>query len=373
MRISPFCKTLSAPLLKTSSCKQVQRYNRGVIYPPNTATTFHMHRFNTLDGMRGLAAIAVMVYHYTQGKDFALFDNGDLAVDFFFCLSGFVLAYSYKEKISSFGAAWFLKKRIRRLYPIYLIGIALSLLVACLTASPSDFLYPMLLNLFYLPYFPGFSTTETHALFPYNAPAWSLFFEFFVNALFAWTIFKCRIKWLYATIILSLVWLVSYIIFYKTSTPGWGTSNFFGGFPRVFYSFAMGVLLIEFTKKIKTRNSNLASFIIIGTLAIALIVHHMNGYFWLVSVAILVPIFVYAGAIFRFESTTMRWTSNYLGMVSYPIYCLHMPLYGLITYTIGDDYPVISALASTGAAFLSAHYSAGFFEPSWSKKAKHSA
>jgi peptidoglycan/LPS O-acetylase OafA/YrhL len=43
-----------------------------------------MHRFNTLDGMRGLAAIAVMIYHYTQGKAYAIFDNGDLAVDFFF-------------------------------------------------------------------------------------------------------------------------------------------------------------------------------------------------------------------------------------------------------------------------------------------------
>jgi peptidoglycan/LPS O-acetylase OafA/YrhL len=221
-----------------------------------------------------------------------------------------------------------------------------------------------------LPYFPNLSITETQPLFPYNSPSWSLFFEFFVNALFALTLFKYRIKWLYVTIALSLLWLIAYIFFYKTSTPGWGTSNFFGGFPRVIYSFSMGVLLIEFIRKIKTRESNFAPLLIIASLAIALLVRHMNGYFWLASVAILVPLFVYAGAVVKFQSQNMRSVANYLGMVSYPIYCLHIPLQGVTAYIIGEAYPVLSTLTSTAAVFLVSHFLARYFEPSWPTKIK---
>ena len=55
--------------------------------------------FEILDGLRGIAALAVVLFHfmeivYEPSKNFIA--HGFLAVDFFFCLSGFVIAYAYQ-------------------------------------------------------------------------------------------------------------------------------------------------------------------------------------------------------------------------------------------------------------------------------------
>lgn len=59
--------------------------------------------FEILDGLRGIAAVAVVIFHFME---FAIPDytknfiaHGYLAVDFFFCLSGFVIAYAYDNRI----------------------------------------------------------------------------------------------------------------------------------------------------------------------------------------------------------------------------------------------------------------------------------
>jgi peptidoglycan/LPS O-acetylase OafA/YrhL len=58
--------------------------------------------FHLLDGLRGFAATLVVLYHlqpYLQ-RWFA-FPNSFLAVDFFFCPSGFIIAYSYENRMMS--------------------------------------------------------------------------------------------------------------------------------------------------------------------------------------------------------------------------------------------------------------------------------
>ena len=51
--------------------------------------------FEILDGLRGLAAVVVVIFHFMEiiitdfSKNFIA--HGYLAVDFFFCLSGFVV------------------------------------------------------------------------------------------------------------------------------------------------------------------------------------------------------------------------------------------------------------------------------------------
>lgn len=57
-----------------------------------------------LDGLRGVAALLVVWYHVFEGYSFAggglvrVVNHGYLAVDFFFMLSGFVLAYAYNDR-----------------------------------------------------------------------------------------------------------------------------------------------------------------------------------------------------------------------------------------------------------------------------------
>ena len=100
------------------------------------------HRFGTLDGLRGVAAFAVVLYHFgTATGNPYLAPAGKLAVDFFFVLSGFVLAHAYGRRIANrqIGPLEFLRLRFLRLWPTALLGALLGLAVALGTSSGSAF------------------------------------------------------------------------------------------------------------------------------------------------------------------------------------------------------------------------------------------
>lgn len=68
----------------------------GLLHQANAdvrATSSHK-RFVVMDGLRGVAAIAVVLHHSFHGGGYV--KNGILAVDFFFILSGFVVAFPMK-------------------------------------------------------------------------------------------------------------------------------------------------------------------------------------------------------------------------------------------------------------------------------------
>ncbi|NKF32570.1 acyltransferase, partial [Pseudomonas sp. BGM005] len=73
-----------------------------------------------MDELRGIAAISVVLLHASQVFEFNLNSHAYLAVDFFFCLSGFVLANAYDQKLKSgiLRSPMFLLKRMVRLYPM---------------------------------------------------------------------------------------------------------------------------------------------------------------------------------------------------------------------------------------------------------------
>jgi len=78
--------------------------------------------FEVLDGMRGSAAILVVLFHI-MGMPIAWTDEGQLlhhaalAVDFFFGLSGFVIAYSYDDRWPAMSTGRFFALRLIRLHP----------------------------------------------------------------------------------------------------------------------------------------------------------------------------------------------------------------------------------------------------------------
>ena len=75
-------------------------------------------RFSTLDGLRGVAAIMVLLYHCDQ-----MAPRGYLGVDLFFTLSGFVIARAYGDRLASgMPVGRFVALRLVRLYPMYFVG-----------------------------------------------------------------------------------------------------------------------------------------------------------------------------------------------------------------------------------------------------------
>src|ERR1700759_3427100 len=88
--------------------------------------------FEILDGLRGIAALAIVMFHFMEWvyTDYSrnFIGHGFLAVDFFFCLSGFVIAYAYDDRITKMGMVEFFKSRLIRLHPLVIFGSVLGLL-----------------------------------------------------------------------------------------------------------------------------------------------------------------------------------------------------------------------------------------------------
>ena len=135
-------------------------------------------RFVTLDALRGAGAATVMAGHAGP----LLGGYGPpltyLAVDMFFVLSGFVISYAYDKKMAAgMRPIEFLRARVKRLYPIYLVGLLLGL-VSLLFNNPhglssAQTALTFVCGLFALPSPP---MGPFKALFPLNGPYWSLFF-----------------------------------------------------------------------------------------------------------------------------------------------------------------------------------------------------
>ena len=84
------------------------------------------HLYVELDGLRGVAAVAVMLMHLHAlfGAGGELLDrHAYLAVDFFMLLSGFVIAFAYEQRLRKPAARrGFLIDRVIRLYPLLILG-----------------------------------------------------------------------------------------------------------------------------------------------------------------------------------------------------------------------------------------------------------
>ncbi|MGE0829924.1 MAG: acyltransferase family protein, partial [Hyphomonadaceae bacterium] len=145
-------------------------------------------RFLALDGLRGIAAVAVLLRHFGSAAGPVRLPESYLAVDLFFLLSGFVLAHAYEQRLRAGMSFWdFLKARFIRLYPLYFLGTAIGAAGAFWLASRNwghaefgEMLGSLSFNLAFLP-----SAFHEHNPFPYNGPAWSLFYEMLASVIFA--------------------------------------------------------------------------------------------------------------------------------------------------------------------------------------------
>lgn len=82
--------------------------------------------YPVLDGLRGVAAILVVIFHILEAHSTSHLDlminHGYLAVDFFFLLSGFVIGYAYDDRWNRMTLKDFFKRRLVRLHPLVIIG-----------------------------------------------------------------------------------------------------------------------------------------------------------------------------------------------------------------------------------------------------------
>ena len=146
------------------------------------------HRFAALDSWRGICALSVVLFHLNAGTHFHdLLNNGYVAVDFFFVLSGFVIGSAYHDRIGDVGdLTRFTVRRIGRLYPLHLAVLLVYLgleLGRVALGSANTFTGERSWPAFFADLFllQGFNAWDLS----WNMPAWSISIELWTNLAFA--------------------------------------------------------------------------------------------------------------------------------------------------------------------------------------------
>ncbi|TCC90523.1 acyltransferase [Pedobacter frigiditerrae] len=310
--------------------------------------------FEILDGLRGIAAIAVVVFHFMEiaitdySKNFI--GHGYLAVDFFFCLSGFVIVYAYDSRIGQIGIWQFVKLRLIRLQPLVVIGSILGLLTFLFDPF-SDFyaIYGFgktalifLSSICLIPY--PVMEERYFNLFNLNAPAWSLFWEYVINIIYALALFKAPKRVLQVLTLMGAIFLCYVAINSKNISGGWGGPNFWDGGVRVLFSFFLGMLIYRSNWIIKNKIGFLALgiFLLIGFL-----IPYNDEYNWVVEPILVMfyfPLIVSLGAGSSLKPSVKK-LAKLSGEISYPLYMTHYPFVWIFLTYVAVVKPSLSTLA----------------------------
>jgi len=280
--------------------------------------------------MRGLAALAVALYHWGLATS-PIAPAGYLAVDFFFVLSGFVIALTYSDRLAgSLSARDFMMMRVIRFYPVYLVGHALGFLrnLALLASgnenarSGTELALALVFGTFMLPV-----PMEARNLFPLNVPSWTLFLELLINVAFALGLFRLSNRALAGIMAVSAVLLAMFTGPPHFMDVGYSAATLPLGIARVCYSFPLGIILYRMLGSLP-RYSTWFAFIPVAVLLAALVwtpSDAQRGAWELACVFFLFPALVAAGVRLELPAIVAR-PFAFLGAISFAVYAIHGPL-----------------------------------------------
>lgn len=301
--------------------------------PPGSAPA---GRWIALDAMRGLAALLVVLYHLRwnwHGYGLLPVRHGFYAVDFFFVLSGFVMAATYGGMRTPVDLVRFTIKRAGRLLPLHFAVLAafvtleLGFTLADSAGFPSG-----------RPVFFGFTgpkpllaqATMTFGLIPgldwmWNHPCWSIAVEFWTYMLFGLTVLALRQG-------RHLLWTaLSGVGFAAVALSSEGLAATSG--PAIFrclLSFFLGTLVHAAYQRLRNAGATLATRTQIAAVALALTVTSFQS----ASASSLVIPFAFAGMVLCLafdegglaQVLSARFLGR-LGELSFSIYLVHVPVW----------------------------------------------
>jgi peptidoglycan/LPS O-acetylase OafA/YrhL len=262
-----------------------------------------------------------------------------VAVDTFFILSGFVLAHSYARRVEAgMGFIEFARVRLLRLYPLYVVGlllgagdVALEIHLGRVAMGWDDWALATVLGALLVPHgvaavIPFGNDGIVGAVFPFNEPAWSLFFELAVNGVFfAWL--ASRRAWMLIPIILASLGgfaLAAHLL--GGLHGGWGVHDFWVGVPRVMFGFFLGVGLYRIHRWASPPMKRVGPLLVL-----LLLVSFWRPFRWQEawSLFVFAPLAVLGNASVALGARA-RQACHWAGRVSYPLYITHFPLFRLM-------------------------------------------
>jgi peptidoglycan/LPS O-acetylase OafA/YrhL len=287
--------------------------------------------FEILDGLRGVAALAIVAFHFMEivysdySKNFI--GHGFLAVDFFFCLSGFVIGYAYDDRIRKMGVIEFFKSRLIRLHPLVIFGSILGLLGFLFDPfgghpelySTGKTILIFLASVFLIPY-PAMPDRFFN-LFSFNAPAWSLFWEYVANIFYAFILCKISRRYLLLLTIVSAAILCLVCHSAGNMMGGWSGPTFWDGCARICFSFLAGLLVYRSNWIIKNK----LGFFGIAVLLVLAFISPFSKWNWLTEPFIVLLYFPLIVALGAGASLTpgLKRLCVFFGKISYPLYMTH--------------------------------------------------
>ncbi|MFB9840984.1 acyltransferase family protein [Mucilaginibacter ginsenosidivorans] len=346
-----------------------------------------------LDGLRGVASVLVIIFHvfetFTGGNRFIqIINHGYLAVDFFFLLSGFVVAYAYDDRWGKLTQWGFYKRRLIRLQPMVVMGSVIGAALFYFQVSPQAFpliagtpvwqvLLLMVVGATLIPVPISMDIRGWQEMHPLDGPAWSLFFEYIANILYAVIVRRFSKPLLSVFISLAALMMIGYLLFGPQGDliGGWSLNGpgLFVGFTRVLYPFFAGVLLSRIGKLIHLKNAFWwCSLLIIIVLSIPRIGDEhslwMNGIYDAACVILMFPLIVSIGAGGVLHTKRSERICKFLGDISYPLYITHYPLIYIYTaWVVNNKIPLgtegmLVGLALVIASILLAYACLKFYD-----------
>jgi peptidoglycan/LPS O-acetylase OafA/YrhL len=307
-----------------------------------------------LDGLRGVAAVMVVIFHIFETHSTSHLDqiinHGYLSVDFFFLLSGFVIGYAYDDRWSKMTVGGFFKIRLVRLQPMVIMGMIVGALLFYFQDSamfPNIHTVPvwkmllfMVIGFTLIPVTPSIEIRGWQEMHPLDGPAWSLFFEYIGNILYALFVRKFS-----KTMLSIFVFLAGcFLIHLALTSPkgdvvgGWSlnSTQLHVGFARLLYPFFAGLLLFRISKLTHVKHAFfLCSLLVVVFLAMPRIggSEHlwMNGLYDSLIIIFIFPLIVYLGASGEVKGRYASRICKFFGDISYPIYITHYPIIYLYT------------------------------------------
>jgi len=321
----------------------------------------HADHFAALDALRGVAALAVVFHHFSTRIDLGgFFAHGYLAVDFFFVLSGFVIAHAYGPRLANgaMSVGRFVLIRAIRLLPLVFLGTLIAVAIewrrpdildqgvhfkdTLLALVFGDLLVPTL--------WP--TSLQPNVAFPLNVVVWSLFFEAAANLFYAPLAHLRRGRWiLVATAAVSAIMIVKGAEIFGAVNFGAEITGFGYGFARVGWSFSLGLALFRW----RAWAPRIPFGWIVAGLVILLGAPDLGGWnavFDETCVFVLLPMIVF-GAIRTGFGAKGRLVAAISGDLSYPLYATHLPLLRAICFVaVKWDLPLAGRMAVAGAGTL---------------------
>ncbi len=338
-------KSLTAALKQIS--EERRRTAQAAAPAPVSVPALSKHRFLALDSWRGICALLVVIYHFPADNFLSnnrFMNAGFLAVDFFFVLSGFVIASAYTTKLGTTAQIKrFVFVRFGRLYPLHLFMIAAIAAFELLRMAVPQLvgggvppftggtnLRSLVTNLLLIHGW-GFESDLT-----WNAPSWSISTEFFAYLYFA-LVFGILGRALRMPVLIALIVIGPLVL--VLFSPSYMDASVHYGLIRCLFGFSLGVVLYrlaggEIGRARHAMDANGISrtaatgWSAAEIVVVALVIAFMTR-FGVTPVGIASP-FLFALAIYVFahegglvSALLLRRPMIFLGAISYSLYMVH--------------------------------------------------